>query len=70
MWTVRIILAALFFAVMTGWRIVVHPAVAAGPIPWLIMMGLILAAAIAIENARRAEDRLPYKAASAESDVS
>jgi hypothetical protein len=60
-WSVRIVLAAVFLAVMAGMRVVVHAAVAAGPVPWIIMMGLIFAAALAIENAgRRAEKRPPY----------
>jgi hypothetical protein len=60
-WPIRIVLAGIFLAVMAGVRLGVHAAVDAGPIPWLLMMGGIFAAALAIENAgRRAEQRPLY----------
>jgi hypothetical protein len=60
-WPIRIVLAGIFLAVMAGARVVVHAAVDAGPVAWLIMMGSIFAAALAIENAgRKAEQPPPY----------
>jgi hypothetical protein len=57
----RILTLILFFAMMFGVRQLAHAAVAAGFIPWFLLMVGIFWVGIKIENHDRAlEGRLPY----------
>lgn len=59
-------LTGIFLLVMLGMRQVVHAAVAAGPLPWLALMGGIFWLGIYLENRGRAADgRPPYSLAEA-----
>lgn len=58
-WTVRIILAGIFFAVMFGVKQVAHIAVDAGPLAWLALMGIIFWVGISIENSDRRKAGTP-----------
>lgn len=59
MWPIRILAAAIFFAIMFGVDKLAHVAVAMGFIPWLLLMVGIVWVTIKIENHDRAVDGSP-----------
>lgn len=61
-----VVLLAIFVGVMLALRQAAHAAVAAGPLAWAVLMALIFAAGLLLENRRRfAEGRPPYSLAEA-----